>query len=176
MELLVHFVSSQNMYLNDLNSDAKFYLHSFNSFKMMVQNMVKFVPSVTEKVWHSFLKHHIYFSVKLKGLFSYTDQPKRKALFSRSLRKQKFSNAYFRGENSTRFRVSSCRPFFSPRNFAEKLHANSRRNSANFRPATPRKLREPFKKNVNSLIFCFVWFVVLHPSQQLRSCRDGQIA
>ena len=50
MELLVHFVYSQNMYLNDLNRDAKFYLHSLNSFKMMVQNMVKFVPSVTEKV------------------------------------------------------------------------------------------------------------------------------
>ena len=50
MELLVHFVDSQNMYLNDLNGDAKFYLHSFNSFNMMVHNMVKFVPSVTEKV------------------------------------------------------------------------------------------------------------------------------
>ena len=41
-------VSSQNMYLNDLNSDAKFYFHSFNSFKMMVQNMVIFVPNVME--------------------------------------------------------------------------------------------------------------------------------
>ena len=50
MELLVHLVYSQNMYLNDLDRDAKFNLHSFNSFKMMVQNMVKFVPSVTEKV------------------------------------------------------------------------------------------------------------------------------
>ena len=49
MERLVRFVYSQNMYLNDLNSDAKFYLHSFNSFKMMAQNMVKFVPSVTGK-------------------------------------------------------------------------------------------------------------------------------
>ena len=48
--LFGHFVYSQNMYPNDLNSDAKFYLYSFNSFKMMVQNMVKFVPSVTEKV------------------------------------------------------------------------------------------------------------------------------
>ena len=52
MELPVYFVYSQNMYPNDLKSDAKFYLHSFNSFKMMVQNMVKFVQSVTEKVWH----------------------------------------------------------------------------------------------------------------------------
>ena len=52
MELLVLFLffDTQNMYLNDLNSDAKFYLHSFNSFKMMVHNMVKFVSSVTEKV------------------------------------------------------------------------------------------------------------------------------
>ena len=52
MELLVHFVYSQNMYLSDLNRDAKFYLHSFNSFKMMIQNMVRFIPSVTEKVRH----------------------------------------------------------------------------------------------------------------------------
>ena len=55
MELIVHFVYSQNMYPNDFNRDAKFYLHSFNSFKMMVQNMVKFVPIVTEKVWHFYL-------------------------------------------------------------------------------------------------------------------------
>ena len=71
MALLVHFVYSQNIYLNDLNSDAKFYLHSFNSFKMMVQIMVKFVPSVTKSVTF-LLKPHIYFSVWLKGLFSYT--------------------------------------------------------------------------------------------------------
>ena len=49
MDLLVHFVYSQNMYLSDLSSDAKFYLLSFNSFKMIVQNMVIFVLSVTEK-------------------------------------------------------------------------------------------------------------------------------
>ena len=48
MKLLLHCVYGQNMYLNELNGDAKFYLHSFNSFKMMVQNIVKFVPSVTE--------------------------------------------------------------------------------------------------------------------------------
>ena len=71
MELVVHFVYRQNVYLNDLNRDAKFYLHSFNSFKMMVQNMVKFVPSVRKKC-DILLKPYIYFSVWLKGLFSYT--------------------------------------------------------------------------------------------------------
>ena len=63
MEILVHFVDSQNMYLNDLNSDAKIYLHSFNTFKMTVQNMAKFVPSVTEKVLTFLLKPLIYFLV-----------------------------------------------------------------------------------------------------------------
>ena len=103
--------------------------------------------------------------------------------FSRSLREQKFSNANFRGENSARSRVSSRRQCFPPRDFAEKLRENSRRNSANFHRVSPRRfaqiLRENSesfkKKNVNSLNFCFVWFVVLRPSQQLWSCRDDKL-
>ena len=71
MELLVHFVYSQDMYLSDLSSDAKFYLHSFNSFKMMVQNMVKFVPSVMEK-GDIFIKiPYIIFSVIKRTVFMY---------------------------------------------------------------------------------------------------------
>ena len=69
-----------------------------------------------------------------------------KALFSRSLREQKFSNENFRGENSARFLVSSRRPFFfsarfhgeTQRDFAEKLRENSQRNSANFRGVSAR--------------------------------------
>ena len=49
MELLAHFVYCQNMYFSGLNSGAKLYFHSFNTFKIMAQNMAKFVPSVTEK-------------------------------------------------------------------------------------------------------------------------------
>ena len=58
-------------------------------------------------------------SIKVKEETLHIDQPKKKALFLRSLREQKFSNANFRGENSARFRVSSRRPTFSPRDFAE---------------------------------------------------------
>ena len=50
MELLVHLVYCQNVYYNDLKSGAKFYFHSFNTYKMMAQNTVKFIPSVKEKV------------------------------------------------------------------------------------------------------------------------------
>ena len=83
-----------------------------------------------------------------------TDQPKRKTLFSRSLREQTFSNANLRNENSARFRISSRRPFFfsaktrgeTPRTFSVKLRAD-----------TPRSLSESFK-NVHSLNFCFVCF------------------
>ena len=92
----------------------------------------------------------------------YADQPKKKALFSRSLREQKFSNANFRGENSAWFRVSSRRPFFPLRDFTEKLRELSRNFSAKFRAATPLKLGVISK---NILNFCFVWFVVLRPSQ-----------
>ena len=109
------------------------------------------------------------------------DQPKKKAFFSRSLLEQKFSNANFRGENSARFRVSSRRPCFlreisrsdsakrrreTPRTFGEFLREISRRYSAKTRSHL---------KNVNNLNFCFVWFVVLRPSQQLWSCRGGQL-
>ena len=47
MELLVHFVYCQNTYFNGLNSGAKF---KFNTFKMIAQNVIKFVSSVMEKV------------------------------------------------------------------------------------------------------------------------------
>ena len=72
MELLVHFVYSQIMYLNDLNRDAKFYLHSFNSFKMMVQNRVKFVPRVSRKKCDIFTKTpYLLFSVIKRTVFIY---------------------------------------------------------------------------------------------------------
>ena len=58
------------------------------------------------------------------------DQPKKKVLFSRSLREQKFSNA--------RFRVNSRRLFFFIRDI-------SRINAAKFRADSPRKLSESFK-------------------------------
>ena len=69
----------------------------------------------------------------------YTDQPKKKAIFSRSLREQKFSNANFRGENSATFRVSSRRPFFFLR---ATLRETSRRHSANFRRVSPRNIAQ----------------------------------
>ena len=62
MELRVHFVYCQNVYYNDLKSGAKFYFHSFNSYKMMAQNTVIFVPSVTEKVTF-LLKSYLYLSI-----------------------------------------------------------------------------------------------------------------
>ena len=69
MELLVHFVCSQYMYLNDLNSDAKFYLHSFDSFS---PKHGQICPKCNGKSVTFSLKPHIYFSVRLKGVFSYT--------------------------------------------------------------------------------------------------------
>ena len=72
--------------------------------------------------------------------------PRKKALFSRSLHEQKFSNATFRGENSARFRVSSRRPFVF---------------SARFRADTPRKLGV-ILENINSfvVVFFFLFFFV----------------
>ena len=54
MELLVHFLYCQTVYYNDLKSGTKFYYHSFNTYKMMAQNTVNFVPSVTEKKCYIF--------------------------------------------------------------------------------------------------------------------------
>ena len=73
-----------------------------------------------------------------------------KALFSRSLREQKFSNANCRGENPAKFRVSSCSPLFSPRDFAEKLRENSRRNTANFRGVSPRNFAQILHETTES--------------------------
>ena len=46
----MHFVYCQNMYFNGLNSGAKFYFHSFNTLKIVFQNMAKFIPNVIEKM------------------------------------------------------------------------------------------------------------------------------
>ena len=80
-------------------------------------------------------------------------QPKKKALFSRSLREQKFSNANFRGENSVRFHADH---FFTLRDFAEKIREKLaeklrkllRSFSAKFRADIPQKLGF-ILKNVN---------------------------
>ena len=81
---------------------------------------------------HSLLHYTLPYAILLHLYFLPTVQSKKKALFSCSLREQKFSNANFREENSARFCVSSRRPFFN------------RENS------------ESFKKYVHSLNFCFV--------------------
>ena len=109
----------------------------------------------------------------------HTHQPKKKAPFSRSLREQKFSNANFRREISYKFaqtiiflrkiswRNSAKTHRETPRTFAEKLPEISHRYSA--------KTLGIISKYVNSLNFCFVWFVVSRPSQQQWSCHDGQL-
>ena len=103
-----------------------------------------------------------------------------KNLFFRVHSANKNSQTRTFAEKTARFRVRSSRPFFlgeiprrnsaktrgvSPRTFAEFLREISRRYSSK----TPSDL-----KKLNSLFFfCFAWFLVLCPSQQLWSCRDG---
>ena len=97
-----------------------------------------------------------------------------------SPRKKLFFRVHSANKNSQmrtfaeRFCLSSRWSFLSPWRFAEKLCKLLRSFSARFRADTPQKLRV-ISQNVNSLNFCFVWFLVLRPSQQLWSCRDGQL-
>ena len=85
------------------------------------------------------------------GVLLRADQPKIKALFSRSLREQKFSNANFREENSVRFHADH---FFTLQDFAEKIRKKLaetlrellRSFSVKFRADTPQKLGFILKK------------------------------
>ena len=76
--------------------------------------------------------------------------------YSKYAQTTSFFSARFRGE--------------TPRKLAEKHRELSRSFSAKFRADTPRK-HGVISKHVNSLKFCFVWFVVWRPSQQLWSRR-----
>ena len=148
----------QNTYIYNWHSkkNCERQLKDFSTF-VQFQNHTYFT---LETHTHTQTHTHTHTHTQIHHTCTCTDQPKEKALFSRSLRERKFSNTNFRWGNSARFRVSLRRPLFSLRNFAQIF----------------RETTESFKKTLSVyFFFCFVWFVVLRPSQQLWSCRDGQL-